>query len=68
MTNAKTATPAKTKTAPPDDEWSECSGCFRLRRSPGGLLCEHNAWYGLRIAMQPCPGSRQPSAEAGIAA
>ena len=32
MTTAKTATPAKTKTAPPDDEWSECAGCFRERR------------------------------------
>jgi hypothetical protein len=64
MTTAKTATPAKTKTAPPDDEWSECSSCFRLRRSPGGVLVAHRAWYGMRAGMCPCPGSGFPPAEA----
>jgi hypothetical protein len=61
--------PAKTKPAAPDDEWSECAGCFRERRlTAEGVLVEHNAWYGLRIGMQPCDGSGTPPAEAGIAA
>jgi hypothetical protein len=55
-TTAKTKT--KTKPATPDDEWSECAGCFRERRlTAEGVLVAHRAWYGMRIGMQPCPGA-----------
>ena len=30
----------------------------------GGQLCQHNAWYGLRAGMQPCPGAGLAPAEA----
>ena len=63
MTAAKKNTPPES--AAPAEVWETCGSCFRERcLTAEGVLVEHNAWYGMRIGMQPCPGSKQPSAEA----
>jgi hypothetical protein len=42
----------------PDNEWGECSHCYKIRRSPGGIICEHRYWDAASWRMVgPCPGS-----------
>ena len=74
-------TTAKTKTSPPEsaapaEVWGWCSsppGCGRERRlvddgDEGPVIREHRRWNSWEREMTWCPGSGQPSAEAGIAA
>jgi hypothetical protein len=68
-------TAAKTKPAAPAEVWGRCPcppGCGRERRvvdgDEGPAMVQHRRYSSWEREMIWCPGSGQPSAEAGIAA